>query len=271
MRSRHNQGLIMLFTQLMQSLSAIGDNSWAVNIPEGWMQGRTTYGGLSAALCLQAVLNDNPALPPLRSAQINFIGPAGGNVTINSKVLRRGKSVAYVSAEIMGEQGIATHAVFCFGTSRTSRINADFSSAPTVPAIENSEDLFKLRPGPVFSQNFDCLLAQGDPPMSGSEKTEFYLWARHKDKQANDLVAVLSIADMPPPAVLPMFEEFAPISTMTWMLNFLVETPQTKDGWWLMNSAADHAHNGYSSQDMNVWNSSGDLVITGRQNIALFY
>jgi hypothetical protein len=54
-------------------------------------QGRTTYGGCSAALCLEAakrLLRDQrhssgaAELPPLRSAQVAFVGPAGGDVQV---------------------------------------------------------------------------------------------------------------------------------------------------------------------------------------------
>jgi hypothetical protein len=54
-------------------------------------QGRTTYGGCSAALCLEAakrLLRDQrhsagaAELPPLRSAQVAFVGPAGGDVKV---------------------------------------------------------------------------------------------------------------------------------------------------------------------------------------------
>ena len=46
------------------------------------MQGKTTYGGLSAALCLEGarrlLLEDGGSLPPLRSASVAFVGAAGG-------------------------------------------------------------------------------------------------------------------------------------------------------------------------------------------------
>jgi len=58
---------------------------------------------------------------------------------------------------------------------------------------------------------------------------------------------------------------------MTWMMNILNEDLATQDGWWLMRSAAEHSKDGYSSQDMQVWNTAGDLVITGRQSVAVFY
>jgi acyl-CoA thioesterase len=58
---------------------------------------------------------------------------------------------------------------------------------------------------------------------------------------------------------------------MTWMMNFLSDDISTKDGWWLMRSAAEHARDGYSSQDMQVWNSDGKLIISALQNVAVFY
>ena len=261
----------MSFTQLMQSIAPAGDKQWSVTITDSWMQGRTTYGGLSAALCLQAVLNDYPDLPPLRSAQLNFVGPSGGAVTITSKVLRRGKSVAYISAEMTSDTGVATDAVFCFGASRDSRLNRDFTTPPNVPGIKDSTDFLEPGLSPIFTQHFDCRLAKGGLPVSGTEESDLFVWSRHKDQSANDMVALIGLADIPPPAVLPMFKEFAPISSMTWMMNFLTDAPQTQDGWWLFNSSAEHARNGYSSQNMHVWNRDLELVATGRQNVAIFY
>lgn len=246
-------------------------NAWAVHIPPNWMQGRTTYGGLSAALCLEAVMRDHSDLPPLKSAQINFIGPAGGDVIISSRLLRRGKSVAFIEAEISGEKGLATKAVFCFGAARESRLNHDFSSTPTCPDVNESENFFKHGPGPIFSNNFECLLAQGGLPGSGSKEHDHYLWIRFKEEVAANTRSLLAIGDMPPPAVLPMFEEFAPISSINWSVNFLQDQATTQDGWWLMRTRAEQVKDGYSSQDMQVWNSQRELVMTGRQSVAIFY
>ena len=259
------------FSELLDSLKHVAEQHSTVNITENWMQGRTTYGGMSAALCYQAVSNDFPGLPPLRSAQINFIGPAGGDVSVTTKVMRQGKSVSFISAEMSGEKGLATQAVFCFGSSRESRLNQDFTKAPKVPSVEQSENFFASGFGPSFANNYDCLLAKGGHPISGSNAHEHFIWVRHKDKNANNLAALIGLADMPPPAVLPMFKEFAPISSMTWMMNFLQQDISTQDGWWLMRSAAEHARDGYSSQDMQVWNKAGDLIIAARQNVAVFY
>ena len=259
------------FTDLIEGLKNNQAGTWSVEITENWLQGRTTYGGLSAALCLAAVGNTHPNLPPLRSAQINFVGPAGGPVTIKSEVMRQGRSVTYISAEMHGEKGLATHAVFCFGTNRNSRLDGAYKPTPVIPLPEQSESFFGEFQGPVFTQNFECLLAKGARPVSRSEEPEHFIWARYKEPTPDSTLALLGIADMPPPAVLPMFQEFAPVSSMTWMLNFLIDQPTTRDGWWLMRTDAEHARDGYSSQDMSVYNTDGDLVITGRQSVAIFY
>lgn len=259
------------FSDILNGFEQVDEQRVNATVPESWMQGRTTYGGLSAALCLQAVNLTIKDLPPLRSAQVNFIGPVGGKVTIETSVMRRGRSVAYISASMMGVKGLATHAVFCFGEARESRLNQDFTKTPAVPGVESSEDFFSRGPGPAFAAHFDCLLSKGGMPVSASKESEHFIWVRHKDLQANTLVGLIGIADMPPPAVLPMFKEFAPVSSMTWMMNFLTDDYSSEDGWWLMRTAGEHARDGYSSQDMQVWNKNGDLVVTGRQSVAVFY
>jgi len=271
------------FSQLVNNLEKHNNGLWTGHVSENWMQGRTTYGGLSAALCLSAVQKEFDELPPLRSAQINFVGPVGGDISIDVSVMRRGKSVAFISAQMTSEKGLATHAIFCFGVSRESRLNEVFATPVNdlsdIPAPEQSKRFFADRPGPKFSENFECLLAKGGFPLSGSSEFEHYIWVRHKDQHANDLAALIGIADMPPPAVLPMFKEFAPISSMTWMINFAhnnlpdnsAKKPELKNDWWLMRSAGEYAVEGYSSQDMQIWNQAGELIITGRQNVAIFY
>lgn len=58
--------------------------------PKHWLQGRTAYGGFSAALALQIALKEFPeGLPPLKSAQIAFIGPVTENVTFHAEILRQ--------------------------------------------------------------------------------------------------------------------------------------------------------------------------------------
>ena len=84
------------FSQLLAAVAPQGEG-YAVTAPDDWRQGRTLYGGLTAALCVDAALRANPDLPPLRSAQFTFAGPANGAVRSTPTVLRRGKSTVFVA------------------------------------------------------------------------------------------------------------------------------------------------------------------------------
>ena len=259
----------MKFSELMASVDMTGGH-FRVHIPEDWMQGRTTYGGLSLALCLEVVRRSFPDLPPLRSALVSFIGPAGGDVSGEARILRQGKSVTFVEADIIGEKGLSTRTVFAFGAGRNSLFNTTFTPKPQVAPPENCEPFIPSGFGPAFSERFESRLVSGARPLAGSDCHDHTIWVRHKDENAHSITALLAAADMPPPAVLPMLKEFAPISSMTWMVNILREKPVTTDGWWLLQSRAESAVEGYSSQDMLAWNRDGELVIAGRQSVAVF-
>jgi len=240
-------------------------------VPDNWLQGRTFYGGLTAALCLEGSLRAAPGLPPLRSAQVAFIGPAEGEVSVTAEVLRQGKSVTFVGADLSGEGALAARAVFAFGAARASMFNRHFTPPPDLPGPEEAGFFFPPGfDGPVFARNFDVRLARGGVPVTSSTQHDHFIWVRHRDPDATSIAALLALADMPPPAIMPMFPAFARISSMTWGLNFLTDHPATDDGWWLLESRAENAAEGYSSQDMFVWNRHGEPVIAGRQSVAIF-
>src|SRR5690606_40969867 len=72
-----------------------------LSIDPGWGQGRTTFGGLSAALLLAQVEQQASAEQILRSLSISFCGPLQTDVpfTLQSQPRRVGKSVAHYQAE----------------------------------------------------------------------------------------------------------------------------------------------------------------------------
>ena len=99
-----------------------GENTLTARVPDTWMQGRTAYGGLSAALALEAAIRSQPDLPPLRSAQIAFVGPLAGEVTVETRLLRRGRTAAYIEANVFGDGTLGLKALFVFMTALESAI-----------------------------------------------------------------------------------------------------------------------------------------------------
>lgn len=242
------------------------------HIPDDWKQGRTAYGGLSAAFLLEKVRFDFPDLPPLRSVIVNFTGPVTDHPILSTAVLRQGRNVttAYATAEIDGH--IVCTATFSFGASRDSTIRVD-AMADDVPIPDQVPSFFP--PGtekfaPAFTRHFETKLIEGGRPMSGAERGYIRCWCRHRDTQAQSgEAALLAIGDMLPPAALPMLKHFAPVSSMTWMCNFLGHT-DTEDGWYMLDSDLTAARDGYSSQVMRIWNRRGELIADGMQSVTIF-
>ena len=256
------------FTDLMTEAA-----SGRTTITEDWMQGRTTYGGLSAALCYSVARELRPEGMTLRSAQIGFVGPAGGPVDLSAEILRQGKSACYVSADVRSEQGVATRALFVFGSARDSHVRIDKMPAPPkVGGPEDVQSFFGAHDGrrPAFTENFNMRLAGGAPPMAGAVEAEMTLWMRHRDEEAKGLIALLAIGDAPPPAAIATFTQPARISSMNWSIELLTSNPVTEDRWYLAHHVSPQAAEGYCVQDMTMWNTAGEPMMIGRQTVAIF-
>ena len=264
--------MMTTYTELLAGLQRNSDHSINAHIPESWMQGRTTYGGLTAALSLQGAMELVDDIP-IRSAQVAFVGPVGGDITIKPTLLRRGKNTAFVSVDITAESGVTAQSIFAFGKAKESALHFDDMPMPAAPTPEELTPFFDQdRPRPGFTQNFDMMIASGGRPISGSNDKSIGLWMRHLDpKTPQDATAVLAIGDAPPPAVMSMFTQPLRISSMTWMAEFMTDTIVTDpEGWFFAQHTAQLAKDGYSSQSMRLWNRQGEPVLVGRQTIAVF-
>lgn len=260
-------------TPLSQLLAAIQPipSGWSARVGEDWRQGRTLYGGISAALCVEAALRRFPDLPPLRSAQFSFIGPATGDVSMDPTMLRAGKSTMFIAVDMMGDDGLAARAILCFGTKRASSLAFAALPMPAVPRPEACSPLFPEGRGPNFAQHFDVRMAAGERPFSAAPVPDYTLWQRHRDAAApRGPVSLLALADAAPPAATIMAATLAPLSTITWTIDMLDDVPADDDGWRLTNSRADWVRDGYSSQSMNLWHSSGIVLMAATQYVAVF-
>jgi len=160
------------------------EGTFLATVSDDWMQGRTTYGGLAAALSLEGTLRAHPSLPPLRSAQISFIGPAGGEVRVAPALLRRGKSMTFAGADLHAGGALAARSVFAFGAARPSRFDASYMHAPPLRAPEECEVYIPEGMGAPFAAHFETRLIKGGRPMTGSADHDHYIWVRHRDERA---------------------------------------------------------------------------------------
>ena len=258
----------MNFAEILAAAGITADGLRAT-IPENWMQGRTSYGGLSSALALVAAMRiGGEDLPPLRSATINFVGPLAGEVTASARVLRQGRNATWIAAEVSGESGVGLTATFVFMGPVESRLHLNEAAPPA--GLIAPEDALELKaPGaPGFTQHFERRYAL---PRSDEARPEIAWWVRLREADGVDpMVALLLTADALPPGVMPLMGGWSPVSSMTWLVNLLTPAPVTRDGWWLLRAAGSYAENGCSSQDMAIWNADGQPIAAGMQSVAIF-
>ncbi|ERO64160.1 thioesterase family protein [Pseudomonas piscis] len=238
--------------------------------PSSWLQGRTAYGGLSAAMALQLVMKEHPAdLPPLRTAQISFIGPVTESVCFRTELLRRGKSVTQIGVDAHVADALAMRASFCFAAERQSTIHHMRAQRPDIGPPSLYEHPMAWANPPGFFQNFEVRFVGDSIPDSSSTVPELLAWVRLHDADGiKPDVALIAIGDSLPPASMAMFAGPTPISSMNWTIDLVGPVPEP--GWLLLRSRSLAASNGYSFQLMEVWDIHGNLVMLSTQTVAIF-
>lgn len=262
----------MSFAALLQDVTPT-PRGLSLESAGAWRQGRTVYGGVTAALCLAAARTQVPERP-LRSALIAFAGPSTGALTMKAETLREGRTASSVRTRLSSEAGIGVEAIFTFSGARESVLDHPGPAAPAraMPAPDEDSGRVPFPPGsPGFVHELDFVWAGGGAPFGGGERPYQLSWVRHRDPAAREHeLGLIALADALAPAITACLEAPAPLSSMTWMIDFLVDRPRTRDGWWLLEARADHAAGGHSTQDMTIWNSEGECVAKGRQMVTVF-
>lgn len=258
-----------------------------VQVPPTWSQGRATFGGLVAALLYrraQAVLaaaGIDLAKKPPRSLTFSLVAPlAPGAARVEANILRSGKSVTQLEARIVQDGQVAAMMLASFGTPRASEILVAAAPVPVYGAAESWPALpYVAGLSPEFMQHFEFRWAAGRMPFSGTPATTGDMggWVRFRaPTQGTDIGHLLGLVDAWPPAVLPMLSRPAPLSTLTWTIEF---TPAAFDAALRAASAdaffgylaqTELSADGYAHAASRFWRADGTLLAIGRQTIAVF-
>ena len=260
-------GLKALLDTLEPQSEGIG---WRGSIPDDWLQGRTAYGGASAAIALHCAMQSDDDLPPLRSAQVSFIGPLSGPILVTAHRLRRGRNAAFIQADIESEAGLGLglRCTFVFMRAIESAIDHQTTIVPAFPRPGPEDRVYNGTAKVPFTRQFEYV-DRRDADDQGP--AEWLRWTRLVKREGLDpMVELIAIGDCLPPAAVRLLSAPAPISSMTWILNVLGPQPATDDGWWLLRANADYARAGSSSQQMGIWNTRGEMVAEQMQSVAIF-
>lgn len=263
----------MEFSVLLEG-QPLGENgNGTVVIPSDWMQGRSAFGGLQAALLLRAMRQlVGEGTPPLRVMQVNFIAPVPANKPIGCavQVLRRGRNVLQVEGRLRDEQGTLCLAIGVFGVPRASAVLLRPEQRP-VACSESRGMVYTGRKTAEFLQHFSLRWLEGALPFSAADRAESVVMLAHRDPAFTTEAHVVALADVPPLAALSLLTGPVARSSLTWTLE-LLGTPidNAPRNEWRMDTALVAASGGYTQQSAMLWSPNGQPVALSRQTGVVF-
>ncbi len=262
----------MNFTDVMAAIR-LEDNQARMQVTDDWLQGRTAYGGLQAALALRAIRSLVPKELILRSLQSIFIAPVPvGEAIATATVLRSGKTATHASATIVADGTLCFSAVGVFGNGRTSSVSVEPKAPPCRRTAETVERVpFIKGVSPNCTQHFELRWGEGQPPFSGAEQTNAKIYARYLDDDTVSEAHIIAITDIIPPPIISTLKQPAMVSSMNWQLEILRSAAELQGNlWYRFDADMTASRDGYCWQTAHIWSEQGDLAALSRQCVALF-
>ena len=248
-----------------------GPGRYVGEIDECWNLRPLPQGGIVTALALRA-MGAELADPeqPLRLLHTTYAAQvAHGDVDIDVEVLRRGRSMSHLRAEVRNPgaaRGHLTTAVF--GARRDGFEFTDLRPPADVPAPDDCPsfrdppppEVEPFEPTPFWAERVEGRPVLGHAPWEDyvPERAERAMWYRFDDPPmtddgVHDPLALVVLADTMPGAVGERIgpqprQWFAPSVDLA--VHVLGEC---RSPWVLAHNRARHASDGYASADMALW------------------
>ena len=254
------------YETLVQSTSEI-------SIGTLWSQGRSAFGGLTAALVLAHIESkEDLSDRDLCTLNIHFCGPtiADEPCEFRHKVLSKGKSVMQVEGQLLQGGEVKTQIIACFGVQRFA--NLQITPATKVFPGKSMQVPFIAKLMPEFVQHLDMKYTSEHMPFSGSPEARVSGWVRFVSAPSvfTD-AALVALIDAWPPAVLPMLERVAPSSSITWNIEFLNPRAELNTSDYIYYECeAIQAAAGYAHTEGKIYNQDGQLIALSRQMVGVY-
>jgi acyl-CoA thioesterase len=246
-----------------------------ISIPKQWSQGRTAFGGLSAAMLYSAAKEYIAEDRPLRSMTTNFVGPLLFDVPfhINIEIVREGKNVSQVLARAIQDGKNCVLTQLCFAKARQSKTAVKNNDQHNM-AIPNKAKFIPNIPKvtPNFFRYYELSIDGGGLPFTGTKSSHYYGWMRFKKSPKKIREEhIISMIDAWPPTLIQQLRWPAPASTVSWNLEFIYpHRPFAPSDWLAYKEDTRQAADGYGHTEATVWDMHGEVIALSRQTTAVF-
>lgn len=249
----------------------LDDTTDDFTVPEGFGQGKATFGGLVVGACvraMQARVGDEGRT--LRSLSAQLIGaPRPGAALLRVRLLRASGTVSTLCADL--EQGgvVMTHVVGVFASDRPVPLSWQSLTPPVAPPWREVEPLEPNAFMPEFTQHFEFRNVGAVPYSSDPGPSVGY--ARPAVRcQVRDGAWLSCLTDVWWLACMSRFDAPRPAATLT--LN--AELHATLDGLDpeapVLHRGESHVlRHGYSQETRELWGVDGRLLVTATELVTV--
>ncbi|HWO27038.1 MAG TPA: thioesterase family protein [Kofleriaceae bacterium] len=249
--------------------------TFRLDVPPGWRQGRGAFGGLTIGAAVRAIeLRVADPRRKVRSVTAELTAPVeAGPAELAVDVLRSGSSVTVARAALRQAGEVRAHAVAVLAADRPatgalawrelepprSPPWRDLAPAPMAPPA----------PEPEFVRHFEYRILEGVPLSGGDARCVG--WIRPAVPSAvRDAGYIAALADAWFPAAMVRVHEARPMATIAYTLDLISELdgldPQAP---LLYRGTVPVCADGYFLETRELWGEDGRLVAINQQTFAI--
>jgi acyl-CoA thioesterase len=250
------------------ALDAQAPDLFAGRTSEHYWNMISPYGGVTAAVLLQAILRHPARLGDPLAMTVNFAGAIRpGPFSVRAQPARTGRSTQHWQFELRqeGDTQAAALGTAVFALRRSTWSDTE-SRMPQVPEPAGLERYRPPRPAP-FLERYDIRYADGNP-FKGGDDSLTQNWVADVPPRPLDLPALAAYCDIFLPRVFVRRGAAMPIATVTMSINFHADAAALAQRPILgaFGEARANAFNGgFHDQEGRLWSECGMLLATTHQ------
>ncbi|MFA5678676.1 MAG: thioesterase family protein [Pseudomonas sp.] len=254
------------------ALTPVSDNVFKGKTSEAFQNMVGPFGGATAAILLNAVLQHPQRLGDPVSLTVNFAGPvADGDFEIEATPLRTNRSTQHWLL-LQKQNGEVVTSATAFFAIRRETLSEQQLSAPQAPAPDTLQRVdISIR---SWFKQYDFRFVHGIPlqphrPDQPAD-TESLLWIRDFPPRPLDYSSLTALGDVFAPRIFLLREQFTPSGTVSMTHYFHAtsdELAKVGTGFLLGQAKASRLHSSYADQVAHLWSEDGVLLLTSTQSV----
>ena len=257
----------MVIDTLAENWSEFSNGKFTWEVPEGWGQGRSLFGGLSAAAA--ASLAGRFTDRKLRTMQAQLIGPIVAGILIaECSVLRTGKTTSFIEVKLFQEDSIRGLFVFVFVEKREGSMSIEGPEKPVWKSVDDAIELSGVDVlVPEFTKNVEMRFAYGGVAFRGHESASTGGYLQFIDVDDFGSAHQLALLDAWYPPIYAALSKPAFGSTVTWTAHLIADSAP---GFHQFKYDTIVADGGFSTSVGQMWDSAGTYVGYTEQTVVVF-